>query len=402
MFGHVVRHRLRQVNKLGSHSTTACSTASIPLRSISMTAVPLSLPQRRPEESEYHDYMAPIPQYPSRRQKIIIPAIATVPEPSVEAKPKRRRGSHVDDLLRTPAYAGLTPPDDILKLLRERLYRGAAFYFLSQEALRANTQLLSLIQETIYLDMLALTSGKPHNLAIRLGWTYAGATRGPSLEALHQKLVVQQGRLPSIKEVSRAVVEDNFDPHVPSESTAGQNCDIDGASGSRTKADSTSVHKTRQDWTHYYNEQLHQQILEGAVARQTRKDGQKVLRPCRPSPGLHQLATMLRRIQELKRDRGFQPDWVTVNIVIKAWLRGLAAGPQKSPSGVGDIFHAFKNVLTMDVIQQQNLDFDQVVHPLGKMLVKALKNNGEWLKAREVLAWMAEIRQRIAANVESP
>lgn len=38
MFRHVVRYRLRQANKLGSHSAPACSTASNSLRAISVTA----------------------------------------------------------------------------------------------------------------------------------------------------------------------------------------------------------------------------------------------------------------------------------------------------------------------------------------------------------------------------
>ena len=313
---------------------------------------------------------------------------------------KRQRSSHVDELLQSPTYDGLNPPLEVLTLLRERRYRGAAFYFLSQEQLRADHRLISLLQETIYLDLRGLNSGKPHDLAIRLGWTYPGAQRGPAREALHQQFVVQQGRLPSIKEIQRATSQDSFDPHDMSGSTVRRQSAVTTPQVSVSRTNSASPDRPR-DWTLYYNQQLHNQVLEGAVAKQIRKDGQKHTRHARPGPGLHQLSTLLRKIQELKVDRGFQPDWVTVNLVVKAWLRGLAAGPQRSPCGAGEIFHAFKNVLTMDAIKKHNIDYDRIVQPLGKMLVKALKSNGEWLKAREVLAWMSDIRQASTGYAES-
>lgn len=359
---------------------------------------PLFTRRHRPKDEEETNTS---PRPPRRGQQAPSPTLADCPKTRERPHTKRQRSSHVDELLRSPAYAKLSPPKELLTLLRERHYRGAAFYFLSQEALRADQQTLSLIQHTIFLDMQGLTSGKPHDLAIRLGWTQAGTKRGPSREALHQKYVVQQGRLPSMKDIQRAVAEDDFDPHFRFEPTVYQKSTIESALALTSQLDSISPPKTRQDWTHHYNEQLHHHVLKGAMAKQTREDGQKVIRHSRPNPGLHQLSTLLRKIQGLKRDRGFEPDWVTVNLVVKAWLRGLAAGPPKSPYGVSDIFNAFKKVLTMEVIAKQKVDFDRVVHPLGKMLVKALKNNGEWLKAREVLAWMLEIRQTIAAQDES-
>lgn len=318
--------------------------------------------------------------------------------PTVASPTQGRRRNHVDELLRTPAYLGLKVPGEIVKLLRERLYRMAAFYTLSRAALRTDAQLLSLVQETIHLDMLSLTSGRPHDLAVRLGWTTAGAQRGPVREALHQEMVIRQGRLPSIKQVEKAVMEDGFDPHGRFDTIIASN----SASQSTTTTVSLDLNLSQrsvQDSTTYYNQQLHNQILGGAKANQIRKDGQKAVRHSRPTGGLHQLSALLHKVQELKRDRGFQPDWVTVNLVVKTWLRGLAAGPQKSPFAADDIFKAFKKTLTMDSVKKQNLDFDRDIQPLVKMLVKALKNNGEWLKAREVLAWMVEIREAIAAQV---
>lgn len=346
---------------------------------------------RRSRLDEHNEALLSAPVV-SQQQEIHFSPLSPRSISHITTQRKRQRSSHVDGLLQSPTYAGLNPPLDILTLLRERRYRGAAFYFLSQEQLRADHRLISLLQEAIYLDLRGLNAGKPHDLAIRLGWTYPGAKRGPAREALHQKLVVQQGRLPSIKEIQRAISQDSFDPHDMSGSTVRHRSAVTTPQLPVSRTDSTSSDRPR-DWTLHYNQQLHNQVLEGAVAKQIRKDGQKHTRHARPGPGLHQLSTLLRKIQELKADRGFQPDWVTVNLVVKAWLRGLAAGPQKSPYGVGEIFHAFKNVLTMDAIKKHNVDYDRIVQPLGKMLVKAMKSNGEWLKAREVLAWMSEIRQ---------
>lgn len=367
---------------------------------IGTLAYETSLISRRNRPEEEQEYVSS-PRFPARRQE---PQTLTPSsnEPAVmeSVSTRRRRDGHIDELLKTPAYAGTMAPKEIVNLLRERMFRMAAFYILSQEPLRTDARLLSLVAETIYLDMRSRTSGKPHDLAIRLGWTSAGAQRGPAREALHQKMVIQQGRLPSIKEVEKAVMKDNFDPHGRFDAVPNVNNVLQDIS-SVMLPDLALANRTRQDWTLHYNQQLHDQILGGAKANQTRKDGQKAFRHCRPTGGLNQLSALLHKIQELKHDRGFQPDWVTVNLVVKTWLRGLAAGPQKSPFGVDDIFKAFKKTLTMDSVRKQKLNFDRDIQPLTKMLVKALKTNGEWLKAREVLAWMAEIRETIAALAEA-
>lgn len=370
--------------------------------SIGTLAYETSLSSRQNRSSDDQEYVSK-PRLPARSHAQAPEAsnVEVIQQAPVKVAPaQRRRKNHVDELLQTSAYDGLKVPGEIVNLLRERLYRMATFYVLSQGTLRSDVRLLSLIQETIYLDMRSLTSRQPHDLAVRLGWTKAGAQRGPAREALHQTMVIQQGRLPSLKQVEQAVMEDRFDPH-------GR---FDIASGSNNVFDTTTITvmpevkpstRTAQDSTMQYNQQLHDQIIGGAKVNQIRKDGQKAVRHSRPTGGLHQLSALLQKIQELKRDRGFQPDFVTLNLVVKTWLRGLAAGPQKSPFGAEDIFKAFKRTLTMDSVKKQNLDFDRDIQPLVKMLVKALKTNGEWLKAREVLAWMAEIRETIAAQAES-
>lgn len=52
----------------------------------------------------------------------------------------------------------------------------------------------------------------------------------------------------------------------------------------------------------------------------------------RPSEGLHQLRNLLMRIDKLEKHRGFRPDWVTANLVVKCWL---AAGAGAGDMGMG-------------------------------------------------------------------
>lgn len=310
----------------------------------------------------------------------------------------RQRQGYVDQLLKTPDYADIDVPAEIIKLLRDRLCRLAVFYLLAQEDLRRNNKLLGLVQETIYMELRSVAEGKPHDLAVRLGWTAKGMERGAAREALHQQMVIQQGRLPSMKEIGKAVLADNHDPH--------QRFDLMTVCSSPEQAKGTAAQqghsepsiRTTEEWTLYYNQQLHKQILEGSKANRTRKDGQKAIHHPRPAGGLQQLSTLLNRIHSLKRNRGFQPDWVTVNLVVKTWLRGLSASKEGAAFGANDIFKAFKDTVTMDIIKKQNLDFDRDIQPLVKMLVKALKGNGEWMNAREVLAWMVDIRDTMAAE----
>ncbi|KAJ9106845.1 hypothetical protein QFC19_002973 [Naganishia cerealis] len=341
------------------------------------------------------------PRFPIRRPKFHSDTTSTIQQPtmSTSAPLGRQRGSHVDQLLNRAEYAGLEVPAEVIKLLRDRLCRLAIFYILAQEDLRTNSKLLSFVQEAIYMDLRGMTGGKAHDLAVRLGWTVKGSQRGAAREALHQKAVVQEGRLPTMKDIEKAVLQDNHDPHMRFDLSSTCNDTQRTADSDEQVCQDSSV-RTLAEWTLYYNQQLHKQILQGARVNQTRKDGQKVLHHPRPTGGLQQLSALLKRIQNLKRDRGFQPDWVTVNLVVKTWLRGLSASKGKSAFDAGDIFKAFKDTVTMDIIKRQKLDFHRDIQPLVKMLVKALKGNGEWLKAREVLAWMVEIRDSIAANTE--
>ncbi|KAJ9122520.1 hypothetical protein QFC22_001949 [Naganishia vaughanmartiniae] len=342
--------------------------------------------------------------YPIRRAEPQIERTNVVVEPTVisSAPIARQRKSHVDQLLKTSDYANLDVPAEIIKLLRDRLCRLAVFYLLAQEDLRTNDKLLTLVQETICMELRSVSWGKPHDLAVRLGWTAKGTKRGAAREALHQQTVIKEGRLPSMKQIEKAVLADNYDPHQRFDLMITRRNTEQTIVTPDQQVSSEPSMRTTEEWTLHYNQQLHKQILEGAKANQIRKDGQQAIHHPRPTGGLQQLSALLKKIQSLKRDRGFQPDWVTLNLVVKTWLRGLAASKDGAAFGAGDIFEAFKDTVTMDIIKKQNLDFHRDIQPLVKMLVKALKGNGEWLKAREVLAWMVEIRDNISADPDHP
>ncbi|KAJ9098614.1 hypothetical protein QFC21_004261 [Naganishia friedmannii] len=343
--------------------------------------------------------------YPIRRTEPQFKRTGVVQETTVKlsASVARQRLGYVDQLLKTQDYANSDFPAEIIKLLRDRLCRLAVFFVLAKEDLRTNSKLLTLVQETIFMELRSVAGGKPHDLAVRLGWTAKGRKWGAAREALHQQMVINQGRLPSMKEIEKAVVADNYDPHQRFDlMTSCSNLEQAIVTAGQHSVCSEPFTRTAEEWTFHYNQQLHKQILVGAKANQMRKDGQKAIHHPRPTGGLQQLSALLKKIQSLKRDRGFQPDWVTVNLVVKTWLRGISASKEGAAFGASDIFKAFKETVTMDIIKKQNLDFDRDIQPLVKMLVKALKGNGEWLKAREVLAWMVEIRDTMVAGPDHP
>lgn len=116
-----------------------------------------------------------------------------------------------------------------------------------------------------------------------------------------------------------------------------------------------------------------------------------------PSQSQHQVRRLLSHINDLQATRGFQPDFITANLVLKAWLRGIVEPASTTTLAISSdrirmVFRAWSKKTGMP---QRRADYEKIHRPLGKMFVKALKTRGDRQGVEDVVDWLREVRAAV-------
>jgi hypothetical protein len=141
----------------------------------------------------------------------------------------------------------------------------------------------------------------------------------------------------------------------------------------------------------------------------------------RPTARGSQLDRLMEMIAK-HRQRGFRPDHVTANIVVKCWLRTLVAldsrpststslnrnSPFPRPENLRQLVNAChcsisisgtesdRNVRHQSYAYRHPLpSFHKHIKPLGKTLIKDSRNKGDWMSADKLVEWLAVMRDKI-------
>jgi hypothetical protein len=116
-----------------------------------------------------------------------------------------------------------------------------------------------------------------------------------------------------------------------------------------------------------------------------------------PSQSQHQVRRLLSHVDDFKANRGFKPDFITANLVLKAWLRGVvepASGsdPRISSDRIRMVFRAWSKKTGAAA---KRTDYEKIHRPFGKMFIKALKTRGDRQGVEDVVEWLREVRSAV-------
>jgi hypothetical protein len=113
-------------------------------------------------------------------------------------------------------------------------------------------------------------------------------------------------------------------------------------------------------------------------------------------------------VDKLEKHRGFRPDRVTANIIIKAWFGCLSAptydhdqrrlakhtrqGSKADEMGKAELKALFGIVKRLMEDQESGTNgFDKHVRPFGVMMERTMRARGDWEGAKEVKVWVGEM-----------
>jgi hypothetical protein len=129
------------------------------------------------------------------------------------------------------------------------------------------------------------------------------------------------------------------------------------------------------------------------------------LRRAKPPPtaALHQVRRVISLISKARIQGGFEPDWVTANIVLKAWLRGVVQDVKDPKSGLvvkhippDAVRRVFRAISEKAGVPSRAGEYAKVHRPLGKMFIKAMKTRGDREGVESVIQWLRDMRDGAA------
>ncbi|KAK4690080.1 hypothetical protein P7C73_g61, partial [Tremellales sp. Uapishka_1] len=333
---------------------SAHGTLSGPKRETKSTNQRRDLRRRARSETPIHGTLEPLATVPASSNKII-DTPATSPQ------------KHID-LARVQPHPPRPLPPSVHRLLTSRLYRMAVFSIISTPEYCSDATLLERVASILERE----GAGK---LATRL-------RRGAELSR------VDKGKVRLFSDPSPLAVRNPPDhwkmPPVPPPSPLADQ---------------------QRRLTQYYNMHLTHLLVHPSSPFPLQNPTTTKTQIVGPSESLAQLRHLLKTIDKLERHRGFRPDEVTGNIIIKCLMRcsfGLASDRNRSGSrrktpdnhfGIREIRAVFE-LVARTVEASGTVDYRLHIRPFAKTLATALENRHDGEGKRLVVAWMKKMKKR--------